>query len=93
MLAIPVMKQVVEGKPDFLVTLWLAAPNDKWGEVSGKIAQEWAMLDARAKLGGNGWDFLVKLWRRFETEGGEKWNVRKPPVNAPTYLSQQKSNC
>ena len=28
--------------------------NDKWGEVSGKIAQEWAMLDARAKLGGNG---------------------------------------
>ena len=54
MLAIAVMKQVVEGKPDFLVTLWLAAPNDKWGEVSGKIAQEWAMLDARAKLGGNG---------------------------------------
>ena len=38
------------------------------------------MLDARAKLGGNGGrvspplDFLVKLWR-CETEGGEKWNA------------------
>ena len=57
MSAVPVMKQVGEGKPDFLVTLWPAASNDmsrQMGEVSGKIAQEWAMLDARAKLGGNG---------------------------------------
>ena len=38
-LQIPVTKQVSEGMHDFL-----EAATDKWVEVSGKIAQEWATL-------------------------------------------------